>query len=480
MIFISMMRLKRYFHNIGRSFWLGLALMAAAPLVVLSVWQQDTGYANNGDFVRNAESIFSHPQGFSVLYVPEGHPDRESMFFKNWLDRWVVSSDGLKWRLAREASIYKLYLTAQVRLTSFFDGGEEVYSMARGAWLSRAILYGALAFCAWRISAFLPGWILVGLVVALAWLYLESSWVAYLNSFYEEQVAILLLPLLAFAVALYMYGDGKGWVWVIFVTALLIGWSKTAYFYMPALVLIFFALVGFRPFWCVFVLAIVIQLIAIRPVIHGEYKQINPYHSVYFGALVTLSEQDLDDLSDMGGKPLIRECVGVAVFSPGGEKCLRDAQIRRGDVFHVLVEKPYVLWRMLRRAVREGQEIDLTYLGKTKSGEGSVSSWPVFNGWRFLFLHCAQYVSLALLFLSVTVLICFGFSESPPLLVSGVFLLIFGWSQYFAALGDGFYELTKHLSIGNYALALGSLFVLFGLMGISMNALRRALRSVST
>lgn len=414
---MSIMRFKRYFQGFGRSFWLMLALIAAAPFVVLSVWQQDTGYANNGDFVRSAESIFSHPQGFPVLYVPEGHPDRERMFFKNWLDRWVVLPDGLKWRISREASIYKLYLTAQVRMTSFFDRGEKVYSMTRGAWLSRVILYGTLVLCAWRISAFLPGWILVGLVVALAWLYLESSWVAYLNSFYEEQVAILLLPLLAFAVALYLYGDGKGWVWIILVTALLIGWSKTAYFYMPALVLIFFALVGFRPFWYVLVLAIVMQLIALRPVIHGEYKQINPYHSVYFGALVTLSQQELDELNDVRGKPLVRECVGVAVFFPGGEKCLRDAGIRRGDVFHVLVEKPHVLWRMIQRAVREGKEIDLTYLGKTKSGEDSASSWPVFNGWRFLFLHCAQYVSLVLFFLSVIVLICFGLSEAPPLLV---------------------------------------------------------------
>lgn len=152
-----MSRLRKHFQEGGRYFWLVLTLLVTTPLVILSGWQQDTGYANNGDFVRSADFLFAHPQGFSTLYVPEGHPDRDSMFFKNWLDRWVVSPDGPKWRLVREAPVYKLYLMAQVWLTSFSQAGEEVYSITKGAWLSRAILYLTLAFCAWRLSAFLQG-----------------------------------------------------------------------------------------------------------------------------------------------------------------------------------------------------------------------------------------------------------------------------------------------------------------------------------
>lgn len=139
---------------------------------------------------------------------------------------------------------------------------------------------------------------------------------AFLNSFYEEQVAILLLPLLAFAVALYLYDENKRWVWIVLTVAMLVGWSKTAFFYFPTLALVLLFSVGVKRFWHVLLLGVVSQLIAIHPVVVGEYKKINPYHSIYFGALVTLSDQEIDGLSGVAGKPLIRECVGVAVFFP--------------------------------------------------------------------------------------------------------------------------------------------------------------------
>lgn len=443
--------------------WLPFVLVTA-PLVLLGALHLDTGYANNGDFARSVGFLFEHAKGFSALYVPDGHPDRDRMFFNAWLDRWIVSKDGPEWRGIGTAPVYKFYLMAQVWLTSWSHGGVELYSMTQGAWLSRAILYSTLVVTVSLFSRRVSMPVLWMLVTAMAWLFLESSWIAYLNSFYEEQMAVMLLPLLALAMAWFVAERGRGGGWVVMLLALLLGWSKTAYFYAPTLAALMLVWVGARSGHRLLLLWLVCQLIAIHPVIVGKYKHVNPYHSVYFGALTTLSPQELEDITSIGGKPLLKDCVGVAVFFPGGEQCLRQSAVKRLDVLHVIQQQPAVLPRMIERAMQDGREIDMTYLGKAQEGGTTKASWPVFNGWRGLFQQGASCAAFALLAFGLVVMWARGARRAHPLLVSGVFVLMFGCTQYFAALGDGFYELAKHLSIGNYALSLGSIFVLAGVL----------------
>lgn len=452
----------------SKQLWLLLFLFVTVPLVLLGLWHQDTGYANNGDFARSAGFLLDHPQGFSALYVPDGHPDRARMFFNAWLDQWVVSNDGPEFRRIGEAPVYKLYLTLQVWLTSWVQAGVELYSITKGAWLSRCILYSALVVALWLFSGRLPVSILWMLVTAMAWLFLESSWIAYLNSFYEEQIAVVLLPLLALALAKYASDRVRQWGWIVMILALVVGWSKTAYFYAPTLGAVMLAWIGVKSGRRLFLLWLVFQLIALHPVVAGKYKRVNPYHSVYFGALTTLAPHELKAVGSIGGKPLYSECIDVAVFFAEGENCLQKTRVGRLDVLHVIAQQPRVLPRMFERAMRDGRETDLTYLGKAKDGGSTKAFLPVFNGWRKLFQHGAQYVALALALSGVVLMLVLGVQRSPPLLVAGVFVLMFGWSQYFAALGDGFYELTKHLSIGNYALALGSIFTVTGLCALLM------------
>jgi hypothetical protein len=49
--------------------------------------------------------------------------------------------------------------------------------------------------------------------------------------------------------------------------------------------------------------------------------------------------------------------------------------------------------------------------------------------------------------------------KEKSVLLIGVFFATFGFSQYIVSLGDGYFEITKHLAAGNYALALSLPFI---------------------
>lgn len=455
-----------------RALWLIIFLLTTVPLVMLGGWHIDTGYANNGDFPRSIAFLFDHAVGLSDIYVPEGDPEHGRMFFNAWLDQWVIRGEGIRFRDVGAESFYRFYLLSQVFLTSWSEHGSSLYSMAKGSWLSRAILYSSLLIFVLQFYRRFPLWLLWVGLTALSVLFLETAWVAYLNSFYEEQVAFIIFPWLALALSQYLMRRRELDLWIVLLLAFILGWSKTAYFYLPTLIFGFLLCFGLKSKRKLFFVWFVCQLVAFYPVVAGKYKHVNPYHSVYYGALMTLSSDELGQVSDVGKGAIVKNCIGVAVFFADGERCMEQAKIRRLDLVDVIAQKPQILPRMLGRALSEGREIDLSYLGKAEEGHETRASLPVFNGWKWLFRHGAQYMAFALTVLGVCLTLFRGAERADPLLAAGVFVLVFGWSQYFAALGDGFYELPKHLSIGNYALALGTILSITGLFSVALTQRR--------
>ncbi len=315
----------------------------------------------------------------------------------------------------------------------------------------------------------IAAWIFIALFGLIL---IDSSWIAFLNSFYEEQIAIVFLPLLGFLLLKFCANQSTKTGFCIILCAAFIGAAKTAYFYLPALSFLFLI-----PFFSskkrlikLALIAILLQGVSLLPVYLGKYEKINSYHALYFGALKVLPNTEASFIQSIGGKPVFHECIGVSAFSSLGQKCMETSNASYADVVKLIGNHPSVGFRMIVKLFEEGRATRLEHLGKGIKNAPNFSESTVFNLWPKFFAKGLNYfIFLALLsasFLLVAKKSLLSNKEKSVLLV-GVFFATFGFSQYIVSLGDGYYEITKHLAAGNYALALSLPFIFAAIISVA-------------
>lgn len=437
---------------------------ALGIFIALSLLHVLTGYADNGDFLRSAGFLFERPDGFSTMWPAEESEEWRRRFYSEWHDKWVFLPNWPNTDNFFSVSSYKLYLLFQAHLSTLIGGENSHYSIISGSILSRLILCAIFLVIAHylrhRISN-LTAWIYV---ILFGFILIDSSWIAFLNSFYEEQIAIVFLPVLGFLLLKFHANrSAKTGFWLL-LCATFIGSAKTAYFYLPTLSLFFLI-----PFFSskkeiikLILITILLQAVSLLPVYFGKYEKINSYHALYFGALTVLPNNEASSIQSIGGKPIFHECIGVSVTSPLGVRCMETSNASYTDVVKLIGKHPDVGFRMIFKLFEDGRLTRLEYLGKGIKNSPNFSESTVFNLWPKFFAKGLNYfVLLALLafgFLLVAQKSLVSDKEKSALFV-GVFFAAFGFSQYIVSLGDGYYEITKHLAAGNYALALSLPFI---------------------
>ncbi len=448
-------------------------LFAIGAFLALGVFSQImTGYANNGDFARSVRFVFERPLGFHSLYVPADNPEFQKLFFSQWHDLWSIREKWLRPDRQFSYSAYKLYLLIQVGWGELIIGGVGVYSVMLGSILSRALIFVFWIEQVRAFKRFSPPWLLAFAAMLLALPLAESSWIAFLNSFYEEQMMFIFLPCLA-CLMLRASSDhpaARTFVFALMLCSLIIGASKTSYFYVPTVVAFFCCFACPHRKHKLFVMWVLFQGLALLPVACGTYKKTNAYHSLYFGALTVLTPEELTAFSALGDKRIVRECVGVAAFFSGGEKCVERANAAYRDVLLLSLHNPAVLPRMLKRAMDAGREVDLEYLGRdvAESSHPPLPRWGGLKIFQYLYKHNFHwFVGIVTIMASVVLVLgrrTRGWLGSRDTLSVGLALAVIGWIQYPVALGDGFYELQKHVVMGGFVLAVASAYMLFGLV----------------
>lgn len=439
--------------------------------VALSFLHLLTGYADNGDFSRSVGFIFEKPAGFSSMWPAGGTGEWGERFFSGWVDNWVFLSNWPEIRKLSSISTYKPYLLLQAGLSKLVGGQNADYSVILGSVLSRLILCVVFISAAYhfrRRFSSLPAWIFVALFGVV---FVDSAWTAFLNSFYEEQIAIIFLPVFGFLLLRFHENKSARTGFWLLSCATLVGAAKTAYFYLPALSLLFLLsfLSSRKEVVKLTLVAVFFQIVALSPVYFGRYGEINSYHALYFGALKTLSEDDAASIRSVRGNPVARECIGVSAFDPGGKECMKTLRVSYVDVAALIGSHPSVGAKMLFEAFNEGRVLDLVHLGKKIKNSPNFSDLPVFNFWPKIFKHGLNFfVLLVLCFSGILLIRRNGFvnEKERSALIVGVFLAVFGFTQYLVSLGDGFYEMAKHLIVGNYALALSLPFTFAALASV--------------
>jgi hypothetical protein len=438
--------------------------IALGVFIALSLLHLLTGYADNGDFSRSVGFLFEKPHDFSTMWPAAESEEWRRRFFSEWHDKWVFLQNWPNTENFFSVSSYKLYLLSQAYLSTLIGAESSYYSIISGSILSRLILCAVFLTIAHHLRhkvSNIAAWIFIAIFGLIL---IDSSWIAFLNSFYEEQIAIVFLPLLGFLLLKFCANQSTKTGFGILLCAAFIGAAKTAYFYLPTLSLLF--LIPFisskKELIKLILITILLQTVSLLPVYFGKYEKINSYHALYFGALKVLPNTEASSIQSIGGKPVFHECIGVSAFSPLGQKCMETSNASYADVVKLIGDHPSVGFRMIAKLFEEGRATRLEYLGKGIKNTPNFSESTVFNLWPKFFAKGLNYfILLALLaasFLLVKKKSLLSDKEKSVLLI-GAFFAAFGFSQYIVSLGDGYYEITKHMAAGNYALALSLPFI---------------------
>jgi hypothetical protein len=455
-----------------RSARLVLALLAAS-LGATSVAHLWTGLADQGDYARSTGFLLDRPAAFPEEIRAARATDRRDRFLASWHDRWVIR-DAPDWGSLFNASSYKLVFAAQVAFDAALTR-DRVHSLRLGSVPARlALLAGVLGLAALALrtaplSAALP------FVVLLAASAMESSFVAFLNSAYEEQVAIVALPLLALVVWRETIRPSRAGAALGLGLAAIAGGSKAQFFALPLLTAAFLlpALRSRLGRGRAAGLVVAAQLAAISPLVFNPASGVNAYHASYYGILRVVPAEALGALR-LGRGPVLVECVGVKAFGPAGEDCLARADVGFVDVARLAAANPVALARAFGRLVHAGTDLELAYLGRAMPGAPTLADLPPFAAWRALFRVAGLAVLPGAILATALLLRTRRHEPGRGAARAGAFLGLAGGTQYVIALGDGLVEAPKHLLVGNYA---NVLCLSFGALALGWAlALRRAER----
>ena len=474
------MRFEPFFGVVGFT-------LALFSLIVL--WEGKFGLANNGDFDRTM-----HPYTSGPVVTCAGENTARNFYYPIWhfneQNQPLQSSTHVLWKLG--ALINRLCVSGDV-LHMF------VLSL-----IPRVCLIGCFGLlCAW--VAMYPSkrrWLLYGLVLIPAGLMCSSlEYTVYLNSFYIECGSMIFLLLFALAAAL---GSGR-WYMLAICALPLYGLSicKSSYVDWPLLGAGYMGLAfflrypaHFRPWkkglltwsWLLPLLILMsTQFIKKNRDFCESENPINRFNSLYYGALVFSHDPDshLDRL-ELGGT---ESAVGHSAYSSEGWRIFHASPYRFtfSQVVSVYRHEPSSALRGLIHVMGQMQDLSLDYLGRTSQVTQSHSeailtapSFPAnaehrmwlrpgytcFNLWaRIKYAIFPRGGILLCALVGLTMWFGYGIvcGRKPMRALSALGLIItlaVGCEMSIALLGDGCYELIKHLFLANLCFDLSLLVFL--------------------
>ncbi|RKR42651.1 hypothetical protein [Paraburkholderia sp. BL17N1] len=410
-----------------------------------------TGMADNGDFSRTYGFLIAKPLGWAVDVPAGDSPDWPRRFFSMWRDRWILYPGLSNVTHLFSFSTEKICFAFQVAFSAIVTGTPHVYSVIVGS------LPGRLAY----LAGFF--WLFVLLrrhgSARLAWAYLIcvtpvilcANFASFLNSFYEEQVGIILFPALAGLLYLVAVTRRMRYGAAAFLLVWFIALSKTAYFPLPivAAPFIFPAFRGKVATWKLGAAVLVAAMLAFLPAKFGEFKGVNQFHTLYYGALKVMKDDGGIDVATIGGKPVLTDCVFVSGFTEKGIECVARAHATYMDTARLVAAHPKIALHMIDYAFERGNTVLIDNIGLNMESGPAFSTLPPFTLWNRIYSHHGNILSLLLAAVSMIALRRLG-----PLARVGLFFVAWGAVQYLMALGDGFHELQKHLIGGNYSASL--------------------------
>jgi len=462
--------------------------MALIALVLLYFFgamylQNDVGLADNGDFTRAMSWVTTGPLEIEQNRPAADTDDWSRRYFNYWIPNWKLELSATK----PQTSAYLLWWPGAILNKLLYS--EKVLYLPLLSVFSKLILFAVLLLliCWSRLESIFTKTLLVSVVVPSAFFLTSTDYFAYLNSFYQESTTFVYLLLLLVSIVLLRRRPTVLYVVLSLACLLLIATSKPAYFYWPALAVpfIFYAWYSGRDLSLrtPAILSINAVLIASLTIVaqayrHNDYQKTNAYHSLFYGSLA-FSERPAAQLEDLGIEEGAIQCLKQSAFTANGRACLDNyrEQMSHSNTIEVFMREPWVMFSTLTHVLDTMQDVSLEYLGKYAIDDprGQMrSSVPldhsqVAQEQRF-WLPATEFGSLnlwselkfkwfptghALLLTAIGFTAWFMAGLRRPgvhrdLAMVGLLCTItFCADMIVAILGDGTYELIKHIFLAN-------------------------------
>jgi hypothetical protein len=416
------------------------------------------GYADNGDYIRLSQIIAARPHGFSsALTTRDNRQQWERRYFRYWLPAWECDDT------ATLASTYISSAWPFIRTAKLVSCGTAAgsYDITAAGLLVNLLVYVILAYATFRAGT-LHSAILYLLFYAV---FTQNGYQLFASTFYADFYA--LAGFLLFAV---FFAEGTVFPAVLAAVASI---AKTQMVFMAV------------PAWFAFkdkrTGAAVIALAAVAIVFLAGTRgkggpdvndtRFNDVNRIFCGALV-VSRQPLDHLAALGFDNQTYR-IGRSAFKGNADIV---GKVTARDFARIVAREPLVLPRMLAAGIGPfGGPVVIPYLGVSAYPGGAYTA-PVIMQVRdrvFGNVLCGWLtVPCIIAALGMCVLLYIWKERAMAnllfMLVTGVVL-----SYVTTVIGDGFYELQKHLVITNFIYDLLRVTLLVDLAYVLARAIRR-------
>ncbi len=459
-----------------------------------SVWcQRNVGLADNADFMRSAQTFTSGPTGLPPGFPQNGSEAHRKRFFYYWLPQW-----DLHWSHQRPNTSADV-LWAPGVLASAVGWGSGKVDLRVVSIFPKLLLLGQLLMIvawAWRQPAH-RGTLLLTLGLPAVLVFSTTDYLAYLQSFYQESASLVFLLPFLFSLVYFRRSPSRERLAVTLVCLALLATAKRSNFYWPLLACPFLlsAWLAVHPGYrearrratvaVAGVAAGVIFTLAALEATHIGGTAINTYDSFFDGAL-TFSKHPAEHLARFGWQDSA-DGIRQAGFSPAGQRFLagHETKLMHGYALLTYLREPGATWSAIGYVSGNMQDVSLEYLGKyalgdpraaanvtpqLESSEGRVwiadpnrTLWNIWSAFKF---HCFP-TGWTLVLCLVGFAGWFAWQVRGPegtmrelATVGLIATLACVLDMAVAILGDGRYELIKHLFLANLTFDLAAVVFL--------------------
>lgn len=439
---------------------LGLSLIAA--MLTFALWtlvrRPMLGIADNGDFWRITQSVG----------LASDVPDR--MFRHNFVRRTFVYVEPRWEKLVSSAA---LVAGAARILSRVIKPGDPVFDL-RALGLVYWALLAAGVLCAVR------GKVPLLLVTLWVWILVDPNYLLMLNSFYSEPLLFLSVACIGALLARGAWADRRGFI-ALCVVSLLGANTKAPYVLLPLTVLVAILCVhGFTRRARLVLLAAVAcippALLFLLPTeALRDLARVNRFNTVFFG-VTRASSQPPQTLDRFGVPPVYHDLAGKHFFAVDRSTHTDDldeslARIGLWRILGFYGTQPGALGYAVGQVGTAMTVSRLRYAGHFERTTGAERAeyrvpWQ-FSSPRDVLLRGRPWlIGVALLASAVWIVGRLLRGGRNEMLTAEVFLWLTAVSQGpVVVLGDGFFELNRHLILGRFALDLLVATILVDLVG---------------
>ena len=455
-----------------RDLWLlkSVRWFILVTFLALSYLQLDTGLADNGDFTRVINLFSPGPEGFFTNWPDPASEEWQYRFTNYWIPFWKLS---FLPRYNWFSSVLLIWIPGIIANCIFFSKTTLFLPMV-------SLLPRILSFLLiWKLLRYIdsrslmPIVLYFSLVLPLSLILINTDYIAYFNSFYQETASIVFLFLVLFSLNDYRCNSNSiSSILLLAFSVFCLTTAKLSFFYIPVLILPFVLwkrlLNNANPirYLTMILLAIITPLLcASILVLNNPYAKYNAFHRLYNGVL-TFSENPESHLRDLGMED------GTNYLNTSGWSKEGAAFIERykdkltyQSFLRVLMKEPKILLKSMKYTSNNMQLITISYLGKTRRNSANISNariltlWSVIKSsifprgvWFFIFIAFASIVFYFNVQSNSELISVFSYS--------GLFCTVIClFDMIVAILGEGKGELHKHLLLSN--LSFDITFLLF-------------------